>query len=72
MFSEDEPFFADLALKDLLPDDQESFYTYEGSLTTPSCSETVTWIVMKCPITVSVNVIILQFINLHITLFSFI
>lgn len=56
-YSEDEPFFADLALKDLLPSDQESFYTYEGSLTTPPCSESVTWIVMKCPIAVSVNVI---------------
>lgn len=29
------------------------FYAYEGSLTTPPCSETVQWIVMKDPIEVS-------------------
>ncbi|XP_052703618.1 nacrein-like protein [Crassostrea angulata] len=38
---------------DLLPSDKKCFFTCEGSLTTPPCSETVTWIAMKCPITVS-------------------
>nr|XP_022290498.1 N66 matrix protein-like [Crassostrea virginica] len=46
-----------LTLQDLLPADRESYYTYEGSLTTPPCSETVTWIVMKCPIVVTKSVL---------------
>lgn len=45
-----------LTLKDLLPSGKKRFYTCEGSLTTPPCSETVTWIVIKCPITVSKTV----------------
>ena len=37
---------------DLLPVD-DHFYAYDGSLTTPPCSEEVSWIVMKQPIEVS-------------------
>ena len=37
---------------DLLPDVRH-FYRYEGSLTTPPCSETVVWTVLKEPIKVS-------------------
>ncbi len=36
----------------LLPEDR-SFYRYSGSLTTPPCSEGVTWMVMKQPVQVS-------------------
>jgi carbonic anhydrase len=36
----------------LLPADK-SFFTYMGSLTTPPCSESVLWFVMKTPIFVS-------------------
>jgi carbonic anhydrase len=37
---------------DLLPADH-SYYTFPGSLTTPPCSENVTWFVLKHPVTVS-------------------
>ncbi len=33
----------------------KDFYTYQGSLTTPPCSDNVTWIVFKNPITLSEN-----------------
>ena len=36
----------------LLPVDR-SYYTFSGSLTTPPCSENVTWFVLKHPVTVS-------------------
>lgn len=40
------------AAADLLPSDK-SYFTYSGSLTTPPCSEIVTWIVMEHPIEAS-------------------
>jgi carbonic anhydrase len=39
-------------LADLLPDDQ-NYYTFAGSLTTPPCSEGVTWYVLQSPVQVS-------------------
>jgi carbonic anhydrase len=41
-----------LNAKDLLPADH-GYYTFSGSLTTPPCSEGVTWYVMKNPVTLS-------------------
>jgi carbonic anhydrase len=38
----------------LLPVDP-SYYTFSGSLTTPPCSENVTWFVLKHPVTVTVE-----------------
>lgn len=40
---------------DVLPYDW-SFYMYDGSLTTPPCYQTVRWIVMRCPIRISLEV----------------
>ena len=37
---------------DLLPDDQR-YYRYNGSLTTPPCTEGVTWFVMAAPVELS-------------------
>jgi carbonic anhydrase len=36
----------------LLPADR-TFFTYAGSLTTPPCTEGITWFVMKTPIEMS-------------------
>ncbi len=41
-----------LDLVNLLPADQ-AYYRFNGSLTTPPCSEGVTWFVMKNPISIS-------------------
>jgi len=38
---------------DLLPANRAAYYTFTGSLTTPPCSEGVTWFVMKTPTSVS-------------------
>jgi len=38
---------------DLLPANLSSFYYYKGSLTTPPCSEIVSWIVLKDSVTVT-------------------
>ena len=37
----------------LLPNDTETFYRYEGSLTTPPCSESVIWTVFRQHIEIS-------------------
>jgi carbonic anhydrase len=39
---------------DLLPNDK-GYYTYAGSLTTPPCSEDVTWYVLKAPVQLSAD-----------------
>ena len=41
-----------LDLTDLLPEERD-YFRYEGSLTTPPCSEVVNWAVLESPITVS-------------------
>ena len=38
---------------DLLPANRARYYTFTGSLTTPPCSEDVTWFVLKTPTTIS-------------------
>lgn len=49
-----EEFFdnAEINLSQILPADR-GYYMFSGSLTTPPCSEDVTWFVMKHPTTIS-------------------
>jgi hypothetical protein len=44
-----EPF----ALSRLVPEFSNLYLTYNGSLTTPPCTETVSWVIRKEPLTVS-------------------
>lgn len=57
---------SDLLASALLPTEQQ-YYRFNGSLTTPPCSEGVRWIVMKQPITASAEQIseFLQFVAHH-------
>lgn len=41
-----------LSAKSFMPSDM-SYWTFDGSLTTPPCSEEVKWIVLKTPVTMS-------------------
>lgn len=49
------------ALRSIIPNDLVHYYTYNGSLTTPPCSEVVTWIDFKEAIPLSHNQV--NFIN---------
>ncbi|NXA40539.1 CAH6 anhydrase, partial [Eudromia elegans] len=44
---------ASLDVRAMLPDNLARFYRYQGSLTTPPCSESVTWTVFDAPVVLS-------------------
>lgn len=55
---EEEVKSVEVNAADLLPSDKSAYYTFTGSLTTPPCSEDVTWFVLKSPMVVSEDEII--------------
>uniref|UniRef100_A0A914VX46 Carbonic anhydrase n=1 Tax=Plectus sambesii TaxID=2011161 RepID=A0A914VX46_9BILA len=58
---------ADFQADSILPSSRNVFYRYEGSLTTPLCSEAVVWTVLAEPLFVSENQlnVFRQFVDLH-------
>lgn len=54
--SEDQNYTSEdmVNVEDVLPT-ETGYYTYSGSLTTPPCSEIVTWLVMRSPVEASNN-----------------
>lgn len=53
--SEQTSFLTPPTMFDLISSDLDKYYTYFGSLTTPPCSEVVTWIDFSIPIQLSPN-----------------
>lgn len=49
---EESPERLEIDVRSLLPSDR-GYYMYQGSLTTPPCTENVTWFVLKQPVNVS-------------------
>ena len=45
--AEDETYVHPFSLLDLLPEERNKFWRYNGSLTTPDCNEIVIWTVFK-------------------------
>ncbi|XP_049631395.1 carbonic anhydrase 6-like [Suncus etruscus] len=42
-----------IGVRDMLPQDLRHYYTYQGSMSTPPCTENVLWILFKDPIIIS-------------------
>jgi len=61
---ENAPEAVQVNAADLLPSKTGAYYTFTGSLTTPPCSEGVTWFVLKSPTSISKNEVA-QFAKLY-------
>ena len=59
--------FANFDPKTLLPVSLD-YWTYDGSLTTPPLLESVTWIVLKEPISVSPAQVVIVFLHLSLSI----
>jgi carbonic anhydrase len=46
---------APIIVDDLLPVDKQSYWVYDGSLTTPPCTQCVKWIVFREPIEAAIE-----------------
>lgn len=46
------PLFSPVDINQLIPEDK-TYWRYNGSLTTPPCSEGIAWIILKTPVTLS-------------------
>ena len=44
----------------------QSYYTYQGSLTTPGCNEIVTWMVLDRPLKISEKQVCISYQPLHL------
>lgn len=57
LFSDDNTSLLPISLAQLIPSEQNmtSYYRYKGSLTTPSCTESVIWTLFEKPIPLNMD-----------------